>query len=98
MSNNKLDWNDLPDELKSLFSEDDEIEYESFAEGVESYVLPVTDEQYREIKLASARKLIKHRRYVEEMKVLYEKYESGKLDGTQAEKLMKESRQRYEED
>lgn len=94
-SSKLFDWEDLPEELKEIFDEDDLIVYQSLVP--EDMPTLISSEEYTEGKLKSARKLLKHRRYTAEMKVLFEKYESGKLDSTQAEKLMKKARDRYME-
>jgi len=96
MNTSKINLEDLPQEIQDLFDKDDELEFESLIPDD----LPslISSEGYVEGRMQSARKMLKHRKYSLEMKVLYEKYESGKLDGTQAKKLMERARQRYEED
>jgi len=95
-SSKSFDWDDLPEELKEIFDKDDVITYQSLVP--DRMPTLISSQEYTDSKLRSARKMLKHRKYVAEMKILYDKYESGKLDGTQAEKLMERARQRYEED
>lgn len=95
MSNTKIEWEDLPEDLKQYFDEDGEIEFETFIESNGEVPLPITAYQFSQHRLESAKRMLKHRRYVEEMKILYDKYENGKLPQEEAEKLMNEARQRY---
>jgi len=95
-SSKSFDWDDLPEELKEIFDEDDVITYQSLMP--EKIPTLISSQEYTDAKLRSARKMLKHRKYTAEMKVLYDKYESGKLDGTQAEKLMQRAKDRYMEE
>ena len=97
MLSDEIKWDDLPEDLKEYFDEDEIISFQSFLpNGSPTSLIP--PETYQEEKLASAKKMVKHRRYVSQMKILYEKYESGQLDGTQAEKLMQKAKDRYLKD
>lgn len=96
MNTSKFNIEDLPEEIRDLFDEDDEIYIESLLP--QNMPLLISSEDYIDGKMKSARKMLKHRKYCVEIKVLYDKYESGKIDGTQAEKLMQRAKDRYLEE
>lgn len=95
MSKSNVDWSDLPEEVKKYFDSDTEIEFESFADSSGQNVMPVSAEEYSGHRLRSAQKMLKHRRYTEEMKRLYDRYESGELTTDEAEKLMTETTHKF---
>lgn len=95
-SSKQFSWEDLPEELKEIFDENDVITYQSLIP--DDMPTLISSEEYTQGKMKSARKLVKHRKYTAEMKILYDKYESGKLPAVKAEELMRKARDRYMEE
>lgn len=92
----KVKINELPEEIQSLFDGEDEIEFESLVDPEITNLLTITQDIYDNDKLESARKLVAHRKYTQEMAILYKKYEEGRLTPEKAEQLMQEARSRYQ--
>lgn len=95
MSTSKFNLEDIPQEILDILEEGDSFEFESLIDPNTPELLTVTKEMYDNDKLKSAKKLVAHRKYVQEMTILYKKYEDGKLDQDKAETLMQNARVRY---
>lgn len=99
MTTSRLQINreDLPEEIQSLFETDDDLSIEVLFDP-EMSPIGIDDETYEEGRLKSAKKLVAHRKFTQEMMLLYKKYESGQLSAPEAERLMNNARVRYMEE
>tara|TARA_Y100000004_G_scaffold85867_1_gene96296 strand:- start:127 stop:426 length:300 start_codon:yes stop_codon:yes gene_type:complete len=91
----EINFDDLPDEVKALV--EGGAEFDSIVDGNIAIDFPIGPEEHKKMKIDSARKLVLHRRWVEEMEVLYKRYESGKITREEAERLAKEATDRKKE-
>jgi hypothetical protein len=98
MTTSRLQVNreDLPEEIQSLFETDDDLTVEVLFDP-EMAPIGIDDETYEEGKMKSAKKLVAHRKFTQEMMLLYKKYEGGQLSASEAEILMNNARIRYME-
>lgn len=83
----------LPEELKEILGDSD-ANFDPLFDEEFAVDFPIDSQTFVNQKIASARRMILHRKYVEEMQMLYKKYESGKISAEEAERLMKEATQR----
>lgn len=88
----KINHEDLPKEVQDLV--DTGAEFESIIDQDFAIDFPVGPEQHKSGRIESARKLVLHRRWAEEMTALYKRYESGKIGKEEAERLMQEATDR----
>jgi len=85
----KINFEDLPDEVKELVK--DGAEFESIVDEDFALDFPIGPEQHKTMKVDSAKRLVLHRRWVEEMERLYKRYESGRITKEEADRLMREA-------
>lgn len=88
----KINFDDLPDEVKTLV--ENGAEFNSLSDENFAVDFPIGPEEHKQMKVDSARKLVLHRRWTEEMKSLYDRYETGKITKEDAERLMQEATDR----
>ena len=91
----EINYDDLPDEVKSLM--EGGAEFDSIVDGNIAIDFPIGPEEHKQMRVDSARKLVLHRRWAEEMQTLYNRYESGKITKEEAESLAKEATDRKKE-
>lgn len=92
----KIKVSELPEDIQELFDGEDEIEFQSLIDPEITNLLTITQDLYNNDRLQSAKKLVAHRKYTQEMSILYKKYEEGKLTSEKAEKLMQQAMLRYQ--
>lgn len=88
----EINYEDYPDEIKNAI--DEGAEFVSLIDKDYALDFSITPEQYVDMKVSSAKKLVLHRKWVEEMEKLYKRYESGKIGKEEAERLMQEATDR----
>tara|TARA_B100000902_G_C26961115_1_gene740559 strand:- start:427 stop:717 length:291 start_codon:yes stop_codon:yes gene_type:complete len=81
----KIDYNDLPDEVKALVGED--FEFDSLVDDNYAVEFPVSSERYKSDRYESARKMIQFRKYDEMTDDILKRYEDGHITKEQAEDL-----------
>jgi|SaaInlV_100m_DNA_5_1039725.scaffolds.fasta_scaffold06096_2 hypothetical protein len=88
----KINHEDLPKDVQDLV--DNGAEFESIIDEGFAVDFPIGPEQHKNMKVDSAKKLVLHRRWVEEMEGIYKRYEQGRITKEEADLLMNESTDR----
>ena len=81
----------LPEEIREIIGDQDAI-FDLFTDEKFANEFPIDGPSYIEAKVDSQKKRVYYNRYVEEMKLLYKKFEGGRISQEEAEKLMQEAR------
>lgn len=88
----KINHEDLPKDVQHLV--DSGAEFESIIDEGFAVDFPIGPEQHKNMKVDSAKRLVLHRRWVEQMEIIYKRYEQGKITKEEADRLMNESKDR----
>ena len=89
----KINYEDLPEEVKENYSED-QIEFDSVLDGDYAVEFPVSSEKYKSDRMNSAKKAILQKKYVEETNYIRKRLLSGKITEEKALSLLKEATDR----
>jgi len=81
----KINYEDLPKEVRELVGED--FEFESLADGNYAVDFPVTSDRYRSERMTSAEKYVKFKKYDEMTADIMKRYESGAITKEQGDVL-----------
>ena len=92
----KINYEDLPEEVKGNFTED-EIEFDSVVDEDYAVDFPVSSERYRSERIASARKAILQKKYVEEITSIEKRFDRGKITEEKALTLLREATDRRDQ-
>ena len=92
----KINYEDLPEEVKGNFTED-EIEFDSVVDEDYAVDFPVSSERYRSERIASARKAILQKKYVEEITSIKKRFDNGKITEEKALTLLREATDRRDQ-
>lgn len=92
----KINYEDLPEEVKENFTED-EIEFDSVVDEDYAVDFPVSSERYRSERIASARKAILQKKYVEEITSIKKRFDNGKITEEKALTLLREATDRRDQ-
>ena len=92
----KINYEDLPEEVKGNFTED-EIEFDSVVDEDYAVEFPVSSERYRSERIASARKAILQKKYVEEITSIKKRFDNGKITEEKALTLLREATDRRDQ-
>tara|TARA_B100000902_G_scaffold331846_1_gene329440 strand:- start:247 stop:537 length:291 start_codon:yes stop_codon:yes gene_type:complete len=85
----KINYEDLPEEVKDVVDED--FVFDPVLDREYVVKLPISGEEYVTARLMSARKSILQKQFVEEATRIYKKLESGKISEDKAKQLLKEA-------
>jgi len=85
----KINYEDLPKEVRELVGED--FEFESLADDNYAVEFPVTSDRYRSERMTSAEKFIKFKKYDEMTADIMKRYEDGHITKEEAEVLWAEA-------
>ena len=92
----KINYEDLPEEVKGNFTED-EIEFDSVVDEDYAVEFPVSSERYRSERIASAKKAILQKKYVEEITSIKKRFDRGKITEEKALTLLREATDRRDQ-
>ena len=92
----KINYEDLPEEVKENFTED-EIEFDSVLDEDYAVEFPVSSERYRSERIASAKKAILQKKYVEEITSIKKRFDNGKITEEKALTLLREATDRRDQ-
>lgn len=94
MNTSQFSKYDLPEDLQYLFDDKDVISIDPLFDSDMSPI-GIDQETYDEGRMASAKKLVAHRKFTQEMLLIYKKHEEGRISDQEAQRLSFSARQRY---
>lgn len=91
----KINYEDLPEKVKDIVDED--FIFDEMLDGEYAVDFPVSSSQYRADKIASGRKAILQKRYLEEITNIKKRFDTGKITESKALTLFIEATDRRDQ-